>query len=65
MWRYRPLLPRLDATQVRRRVFMGEGGTPLVRSRAMYARSLAVLKKAKAMVNGKVAYDTRREPRRF
>lgn len=29
--------------------------TPLVRSRAKYARSLAVLKKAKAMVNGKVA----------
>lgn len=29
--------------------------TPLVRSRAKYHRSLAVLKKAKAMVNGKVA----------
>lgn len=29
--------------------------TPLVRSRAKYFRSLAVLKKAKAMVNGKVA----------
>ena len=29
--------------------------TPLVRSRAKYERSLAVLKKAKAMVNGKVA----------
>jgi len=29
--------------------------TPLVRSRARYERSLAVLKKAKAMVNGKVA----------
>jgi lipoic acid synthetase len=29
--------------------------TPLVRSRAQYHRSLAVLKKAKAMVNGKVA----------
>jgi len=29
--------------------------TPLVRSRAKYARSLAVLKKAKAMVGGKVA----------
>ena len=29
--------------------------TPLVRSRAQYQRSLTVLKKAKAMVNGKVA----------
>lgn len=29
--------------------------TPLVRSRAQYHRSLAVLRKAKAMVNGKVA----------
>jgi lipoic acid synthetase len=29
--------------------------TPLVRSRAQYQRSLSVLKKAKAMVNGKVA----------
>jgi lipoic acid synthetase len=29
--------------------------TPLVRSRAQYQRSLAVLKKAKAMVHGKVA----------
>ncbi len=29
--------------------------TPLVRSRAQYQRSLAVLKKAKTMVNGKVA----------
>jgi lipoic acid synthetase len=29
--------------------------TPLVRSRAKYARSLTVLKKAKAMVNGNVA----------
>lgn len=37
MWRYLPLLPALDAGPVQRRVFMGEGGTPLLRAAALEA----------------------------
>jgi threonine synthase len=37
MWRYLPLLPPLDADRVHRRVFLGEGGTPLLRAAALEA----------------------------
>ncbi|MCH7826303.1 MAG: threonine synthase [Acidobacteria bacterium] len=33
MWRYRALLPDIDREVVEQRVFMGEGGTPLLRAR--------------------------------
>ena len=33
MWRYRALLPKTDRELVKRRVFMGEGGTPCLRAR--------------------------------
>ena len=35
LWRYRDLLGDIDAEFVRRRVFMGEGGTPLLRAAAI------------------------------
>lgn len=35
MWRYRSLLPALDDELIRTRVFLGEGGTPLLRARAL------------------------------
>lgn len=35
MWRYLPWLPRVGSALVRRRVFMGEGGTPLLRATAV------------------------------
>ena len=33
MWRYRALLPKTDRELIKRRVFMGEGGTPCLRAR--------------------------------
>jgi len=35
MWRYFPLLPQFDEALVRQRIFMGEGGTPLLRAGAI------------------------------
>ena len=32
MWRYLPLLPQFDAALLHERIFMGEGGTPLLRA---------------------------------
>ena len=32
MWRYMPLLPQFDAALLDQRIFMGEGGTPLLRA---------------------------------
>ncbi len=32
MWRFADMLPQVDAELVRKRVFMGEGGTPLLRA---------------------------------
>ena len=35
MWRYRGLLPHVDASLVERRVFLGEGATPLLRAQRL------------------------------
>ncbi len=35
MWRYRAVLPHVDAALVERRVFLGEGATPLLRARRL------------------------------
>ena len=35
MWRYHAVLPSIDRELVARRVFMGEGGTPLLRARRL------------------------------